>query len=305
MVPTLSLGAPNQGLKVLFLVIYFLGVVTLYWKPTQKVQLRKTLLGILSFLEIGIICIFVITMGSLGNYIAHIKNFFVYEQSNNDIEQINLSNIEMYNDYFNEINTQLKEINQNINLINQDMTQRLSPINNEIMELSENFKSYSFIQNNQNEDEVNIIYERIENYANTSDSFSELKTNKYQIELFYKMFFSNESYYYGNILTAFERYGINYRNWGISQFTLITWDLDILFITYKMKEENKKDLDSGTNIERVFLYNDYRFSMNEYSDTFDYNGWMRIRNDTVESFDHMLDLIIKELYKKFKMNFSE
>ncbi len=292
MVPTLSLGAPNQGLKVLFLVIYFLGVVTLYWKPTQKVQLRKTLLGILSFLEIGIICIFVITMGSLGNYIAHIKDFFVYEQNNNVTPALSVD-AQGSNDNLNEINIQLQEINE-----------KLNPINNEIVALSENFKSYSFIQDKQNENEINIIYERIENYVKERDTFSELKTNKYQIELFYKMFFSDEPYYYCNILTAFERYGINYRNFGITQSTLITWDLDILFITYKMKEENNKDLGTEEIKNKKFYYNDYRVSMNEYSDTFDYARWNR-SDETPEAFNRVLDSLIKDFYKKFKMNFSE
>lgn len=84
------------------------------------------------------------------------------------------------------------------------------------------------------------------------------------------------------------------------------WDVEKLYIYYNIKQENLKTswLDENA-MGGSYPYNDYKISMQKYSDTFDYGNWNATFKDyTVEKTDLLLDNYIMQYYKKFIINFS-
>lgn len=166
--------------------------------------------------------------------------------------------------------------------------------------------------NNVDENEVSIILQQIEkeyndyNNENDDDYFLDLKLDPYLLEIFYKMYISEKPYYYCNIIKAFKEYGIDDEKINIDENDLLIWDIERLYATYNMKNSIINELGSDEIIdEKIFKYNDFRASVNRYSDTFDYGSWRRYFIErTAKDIDDILNTTIMNYYKKFIINFS-
>ena len=185
-------------------------------------------------------------------------------------------------------------------------------LSNILDRLSDDIENHQFMDRimDRKEDpkEIGIIVHQIESYHKEySDEFLNLETNNYEIELFYKMFLGDEIYYYHDIIKALEECGINCEQLSINEYDLMCWDIEELFATYNMKEDIQNDLNKKVfYTQKIFKYNDYKISISEYNDTFDYEGWTRsFENKTAEEINEKLNEVIMRYYKKFNKNFRE
>ena len=277
----LSTCVPNTLLQILFIILFMLGCFFNISFLRNRKKWKGFIILFACIIDILLFIFSVINSGSVIGCWGKIKNFFGETKS----ESITNSDLK---DYYEDLNEKILELNNNIEMINNN----ISTINNE--------------QENINESEVDEIIEKIKMYQEEKPyTFSDIKTDLYSLELFYKMRFSNEIYYYTNIINAFEKYGINIE--GCNESTLITWDIEMLFATINMRNINIENMNSDEIIENIiFYYNDNKVSMERYSDDFDYSDWNREFNGlTGKEIDEKLNDIIIWYYKKLIKNFSE
>lgn len=283
-VPILSLGIISPLIKISFVLIYsFICFLLLSKLFADKLKTKNMIIFMATVIEILLLTISTLNTGSISGYFERIKNFLVVSQettSNNIVS----SNID-FESYFNDLSMQISEIDKKIeyNLENVHFNQDISEV------------------------EINEIINQMEqNYEKYNDYFGDLKTDIYSIELMYKIFISEMSYYYCNILEAFERFGINNDKLGIDENILFVWDIEILYIKYNMKQKNFSNSSYENATGEIYSYDDYRVTMQKYSDTFDYGGW-KLSYETLSAKDADIKFnnSIMNYYKKFIINFSE
>ncbi len=243
--------------------------------------------------------------GSLSGFITRIKNSLTAQQADSSVISASLET--QLEPYLQDFDTKIAAIEQKIDSTNnniEDLTNDMGTINGSLDLITANLENIYF-NNNINDIEVNDIIGQIEKYyEKNSSSFENLKTDIYSLQLFYKMFLTEDTYYYCNIIKAFQEYGVDIDKLEINEYTLVVWDIQTLFATYGMKKSNMANF-SNESQEIQFKYNDNRVNMAKYSDTFDYGNWRRNYAEyTAEEVDERLDDIIMAYYKKFIINFS-
>jgi len=156
-------------------------------------------------------------------------------------------------------------------------------------------------------EEISAIAEQItREYSNYPDSYPNIKLDVNSVEIFYKMKLSNMEYHYHNIVEALEACGIRCKEMSIDEHTLMLWDMEMLYNYYSMYKGMQEDAAEDVTYEdnRNLFYNDYKISLNEYSDTFDYKGWFLPCVDTARGTVNDLYNYIMSYYSKFATNFS-
>lgn len=301
-VPILSLGIISPLNKVFFILIY-IGIcfLTLSKLFTNRLRIKNIIIIIASVFEVLFIVISAFNAGSVSNYFERIKNFFNVSQETSSNNMI-LSDIG-FESYFNNLNEQISRIDEKIenNKIN------IEKLDNNLNTIIDNPNNIYFT-NNIDQIEIDQIVKLIDKWYNDQrDSFTDLRTDIYSLELFYKMYLSEEVYYYCNIIKAFEKFGVDVEKLELKENTLFIWDIETLFVTYNMQKKNLDNLCLDKNaMGESFDYNKYRVTMQKYSDTFDYSNWRRNYEDiTAAETEEKLNNIIMMYYKKFIINFSE
>lgn len=161
----------------------------------------------------------------------------------------------------------------------------------------------------EDEEEISKIFAKIEEKAESAlESVPNLLSDVNSVEIFYKTSLSSLPYHFCNIIKALEEYGIDCEAMDIDEFTLINWDMEYLFLIYSAKYDTRNDVWENVyyDYEKKFNLDDYKVSINEYSDTFNYGNWgWTLENEPVEKIDDIFDEIIMNFYSKFFLNFSE
>lgn len=286
----LAEAMPNLTIKLLFIVFVSVEIVLYFkYKNIQSIK-DKMPMYIIGCIIVIMLLISIVDTDSFTGFVQ-IKEFFSSEPS----ETV---------DYISIIEGQNDEIDQKIKEVNDKMADSI----NAFKEVSNDFSRYGFLYAKENQQEIETILQKMIDINNeNSDAFPNLKTNKHEIELFYKGKLTEEPYFYCNIIKAFEAYGINCKELSIDEYVLMLWDTQCLYIIYSMKKDLEDDLKSNTFFdERSFDYNDYKINMNENSDTFDYEDWRyTYTNKTAKEISKEMSNIIINYYKKFSMNFRD
>ena len=298
--------------QILFIFIFVLICYLIISNLNNYKKWKKILIFASCIFEAFIIIYSISAIGSVGSFLSNIVDFFIRDESNNTELSINDTSV---NNLYLDINEQVSQIMTEIGEMNHDIANldySIEDLNTNVVKMDENI--YEMANNLGNpyirdidDNEVDKFLQLIEKYFNEKkDSFSDLQTDPYLIELFYKMYISNEPYYYCNIIKAFNEFGIDTEKYDISENDLFVWDIEILYITYNMKNSILNELESDEIIDKKeFKYNDFRVDMNRYSDTFNYDNWQRTYTEcTMKQIDKWLNNIINVYYKKLIMNFS-
>lgn len=301
-VPILSLGIISPLIKVIFVLIYICICFLLLSKLfANKLIIKNVIVYMASGIEILFIVIATLNAGSISNYFERIKKIFVVSQetsSNNTIS----SDIG-FESYYNNLSEQISKIDENIEN-NNIYLEKLDNNLNTILDDSYSIYFADNIDQTQIDEIVKLIDEMYNDYI---ESFPNLRTDAYSLELFYKMYLAEEAYYYCNIMKALEEFGVDIEKLELKENTLFMWDIETLYITYNMQKKNFENMCSDENtMGESFIYNENRVTMQRYSDTFDYGNWRRSwENYTVAEIEEKLNNIILKYYKKFIINFSE
>ena len=271
---------------------------------------KKILIVICCVTETLIIIASIVSIGSISSFFRHMKNFFVYEQTSaNGTLTDSIAPASASSDY----SQQLAELKESI----EGLDNRVSGIDQSIVEMDASLDVFTndlkhlYINDSIDDVEVEEILQKInEKYDNyTGDVFLSLRTDPYAFELFYKMYLSKEPYYYCNLISAFEKYGVDFDKLDIDVHDLITWDIEVLFMHDNIKNyiDNELDFHSEDVIDDIsFYYKDFKINMQRYSDTFDYDSWnLHYEGYTAKELDEKMETRIMNYYKKFIINFQD
>ena len=173
--------------------------------------------------------------------------------------------------------------------------------------LSQNMSLYRFWEEQKDPEEVQKILENIQKHKDEWDHnpFPDIETNRDQVELMYKMWFCGNPYHYYNILSALESLGIDCEKFDIDEYQLALWDTEMLFMYFNMRKSLETELaDDPFHESWNGSFNDFKIRMDNYSDFFDYQGWLQPykyvkTSDIMESLDDIIELF----YEKFYINF--
>ena len=194
---------------------------------------------------------------------------------------------------------------------------RISNMNSNMETMLEYQEEQSSWKEKKNPTEIEKVLQIIDQeYKKREESFTELKTNEKNVELFYKIFLSNIPYAYCNIISAMEAYGIDCEEFSIDERKLVVWDTEMLFVCYSILDSLGMDIAQDITYEanaevdgkpvRKYIYNQYRImDRNRYSDTLNYNSWYWYSSDlSAQKIGSQIDTRIMKYYKKFLLNFS-
>lgn len=163
-------------------------------------------------------------------------------------------------------------------------------------------------QENRQEVEQILTYIQEDEDELIQNSFPNLKNSREEIERFFKTHLTHKGYYYDNVIEALEEYGIDCRTLQIDKFDLARWDVEILYIFYRMKRSLEPELSENKfYTKKEFSYNDFSVKDVEgYQDVFDYQGWKYPFTDkTAQEIDDWFDNRILTYYDNFHKNFGK
>ena len=138
-------------------------------------------------------------------------------------------------------------------------------------------------------------------------SFPHLTTSREEVERFYKTQLTGDGYHYENVIKALEEYGIDCKTLQVDKFDLARWDVEILYIFYRMKRSLEEELYENKFYERKeFNYRDFSIKDVEgYQDVFDYGGWNYGFSDkTAQELSEWFNGRILKYYDNFHLNFD-
>ncbi len=301
----LSFGASKPVFQLMFIIIFLAIYCIAVSFLNKKTYIKGFFLTIACLAEGAILFLFIASNGSVSGFFTRIKNLLVAQQEDSSVISTSLE--AQLEPYLNDFDAKIASIEQKIDNTNnniEDLGDDMGTVTDSLNLITDNLENIYF-NNNINDIEVNTILEQInKHYEENSSSFENLKTDLYSLQLFYKMYITDETYYYCNILKAFQEYGIDIEKLEINEYTLVVWDVQILFATYGMKKSHMANIDNESQ-EITFNYNNYRVNMTKYSDTFDYGNWRRnYTGYTTEEISERLDDIMMDYYRKFIINFS-
>lgn len=264
---------PNKLMRVIFIILYIIEIVLIFNYLEKKTRKKRITLVVILFI---LICILVIPL-----FVNH------------------LSYVDSFKQFINAMDMKQSE----------DIDEKISNINVKINELSDELIKYKNWSSKKDQNEIDTIKQQIQKRVSEyKDSFTELKTSKNEVELFYKMCISPHLYYYYNIIKAFEAYGIDCELMNIDEHTLVLWDIEVLFSYYNMQKEVQGDLNKGVSYKnQKYEFNKYKIiDETKYIDDFDYQGWVRkIGDAAAEQTRDELHKDIMGYHELFKHNFSD
>ncbi|MEZ3504274.1 MAG: hypothetical protein K1W25_12620 [Lachnospiraceae bacterium] len=293
----LSVNVQNAFMKITFIICYVVGYILFLKYLKDGVKWKKYIFVVLFAADGAILAISFVNVGSLKNYIIRLGEFFESEQEQEKEERADGGGSEEIAGWALETNQRIAAMNENLTAVNENISQ-----------LSDDVEAYQFIRSKEDQTEIDKVVQVIrDKYNDNSSYFPDLKTNKHDVELFYKMQLSEEAYYYCNIIKALEAYGIDCGQMSVNEYDLMLWDIEVLYAKYNMKESIQENLNKDISYEeKVFRYDDFKISMSEYSDILNYDDWRYTpKNVTAEEINELLNGRIMNYYTKFHMNFSE
>lgn len=159
----------------------------------------------------------------------------------------------------------------------------------------------------QDPEEIEEILQQIKrNLTEYKDNFQEIKKEKSQLELYYKIFLTGHSYHYYNIIKALEAYGIDCKKNNITENTLAVWDLQYLLLVYNMRVDLEKYDDNEYFDSFTFNLNDYKAKeVTAVNDSLDYDNW-KYKHDgcTAKQLKEVSTERYYNCYKKICQNFD-
>lgn len=292
----ISDAIPNPVLRIIFICCFMAGII-LFLIYSEHNDKRKIIFpGICGAAALAILFTSAWQeKGTINDYIIHVKNFFLNEENEQDINQTCYQTLSSINK--NIANLAVKADNAGVYI------PEIDKMNDEILKLSSDMDTYRLCQKKEDQKQiVNILTE-----IRKEESFPELMLDKKQIELFYKMRIAEKPYYYINIIKAFEAYGIDCENMRIDEYTLALWDTERLFALYNMRKCLENEMDEDTFYEEwKAYYNDNKAVTPEYRDNLDYMDWSyTATNMNVSEIMEKLNNRIMNCYVKLNMNFRK
>lgn len=291
---------PNVVLRLVFILFLFMTLI-FYLQNSRMVSRWKDIaVGVTGAITV-IILIVSIVIGGTGNFWKQLQNFVAVDM-NQEAESV------VFSDGLKQIEEKIDDLSAAVN--EYEKTERqINNMETELTKLSSGFGEYQFWNRKENQKEIEEICEKIPTLMIEKDEeenlFPNLLQDKREVELFYKMRLSRGQYYYCNIIDAFKMHGIDCEEMSIDEYSLLLWDVEMLFATYSMRKD-AEELEKGVIFEEVvYHFDDYKIIMSEYSDTFDYGGWRQyFDNISADDVKEKLDSRIMEYYKKINMNFN-
>ncbi len=194
----------------------------------------------------------------------------------------------------------------------ENINENLENMEIQIDSLKHDRKLHDLAKSREDQEEIKNLSEKIKNererYRNEheDDCFSNLETDRKEVELFYKMYLSNtDCYYYYNTIKAFESLGIDCEQLEIDEHLLALWDTEHLLSIYNMRK-SLEDEDRDKKYEMMeLMYQEYKAKdLDQYDDSLDYMNWRKwYENVTVQEAMGYLDEQIVKCYKKLYLNF--
>ena len=174
--------------------------------------------------------------------------------------------------------------------------------------LSEALPSQALLSTSSDPAEVEAVLAKMEEDRETLESsFPNIKTNRDEAMLYYKMKLYSEVWRYSSMITAFQAYGIDCQGLGIDEYTLLVWDAENLYNIYSMKKELEEDWGPDTFFSKKELYfNEHKMDdVGDYSDLFDYGNWnFGYENRTARDLEDTFNGHIMAYYRRLLLNFS-
>ena len=292
----LTTGMPNAKWQIIFIIFYLIWIYLFSNYRGQTNLLKKIGCWITGIFCVAIIGFSIYGLGSIENYLKKVVNTF-FDVKQNTNSQLSEQYVEYFEDIeeqlikAEDINEQLKKVNENINILDED-----------IGNLSNDIKVFYFVSNKWDHSQIDEIL-GILNEEYYPEEFNDLRNNTYQIELYYKVRLSERKYYYYNVIQAFEKFGINCKKFNIDENDLLVWDLHRLYILYQMKDSIKEQLDSEKEFGKRLNNEDFKIKKEEYGDSIYYKRWGRSYEEyTPKEIDKFLNDEIMDYYDKFMEN---
>ena len=292
----ISDAIPNPVLRIIFICCFMTGIISFLIYSEHNDKKKIIFPGICG--AVALVILFTSALqekGTINDYATHVKNFFLNEKDEQDINQTYYQTLSSINK--NITNLAVRADNAGVYI------PEIDKMNDEILKLSSDIDTYRLCEKKEDQKQIANILAEIQK----EEDFPELMFNKKQIELFYKMRITEEPYYYINIIKAFEAYGIDCENWGIDEYTLVLWDTEHLFALYNMRKDLENEMEEDTFYEEwKAYYNDYKAVTPEYRDNFDYMDWnYSITKKNVSEIMEKLNDRIMKCYVKLNMNFRD
>lgn len=304
---------PNLVLRILFIIGVCLTLALYLLRQKIRWQWKDIAIGVVGTITVLILVISVAVGGS-DHFWQQLGKFIMPGAEKEEAQEAEAQQvIVMQEAQIAELNNEIKSLEEKIDALlantqdYENLELQMDSLGQELKALSNGFSGYQFRSGMENLKEAEEIYEKILELveANGQVIFPDLKEDKQEVELFYKVRLVDKEYHYCNIISALEMYGVDCEKMSIDEYQLALWDIETLFIHYSMYKK-ATELEKGVALEEaVFEYNDYRISMSEYSDTFDYGRWRQnFANFTADEILDSLDKAMLKFYKKLNMNFN-
>lgn len=272
--PVFTSLIPNNIFKILFLLCCLGSLIIFLNNAGQNIKMKK--IASISFAVAALIILIIsnfINNISFQDYLDRIASFHKAEKTE-DIVQINenLNNLEIHFD----------------SIVHDQSISRLCTSTEDPEEVEE------------------ILQKITKDLTERKDNFQNIKKEKNQLELYYKIFLTGLPYHYYNILKALESYGIDCKKNNITEYTLAVWDLQYLLLAYNMRVDLEKYDDNE-------YFDSFTFDLGEYkvkevtavNDSLDYNNW-QYKNDgcTAKQLKEISTERYYNCYKKICLNFD-
>lgn len=304
---------PNLVLRIFFIIGVCLTLALYLLRQKIRWQWKDIAIGVVGTIT-ALILVISVAVGGSDHFWQQIFNFMGIKTETEETQEAEAQQvIAMQEAQIAELNDEIKTLEEKIDVLladaqeYEDLELQMDSLGKELKALSDGFSEYQFWSGMENQEEAEEIYQKILELVKVdgNDIFPDLKEDKREVELFYKVRLTDKEYHYCNIISALEMYGVDCEKLAIDEYQLALWDIETLFIHYSMYKK-AAELEKGVTFEEVtFKYNDYRISMSEYSDTFDYGGWRQhFPNYTADEILASMDRAILRFYKKLNLNFN-
>lgn len=302
---TILTGAiPNIWIRWMFIILFMVGMISclMYADRHGKKQKKVSFVCMLAAAVILVFSVFAQEDG-MRHFILRIADFFRMESGNQELEMI-------YEQELAEIHENLQKLTAKMDDI-ASYSDTIGEMDHNMGAFYENLDIYRFWESKENREEIDVILKVL--YDKQSEFESEeydWRTKERPVELMYKMFLADNEFCYYNYILALEEYGIDCEAFGITEYTLVQWDTEMLYCYLGMREGLEKELPENAFYDSwKAYYKDYKADgedAGEYSDMFDYGTWNYFYdNKKVDAIMEELDKNIMKYYRKFQKNFTK
>lgn len=304
---------PNLVLRIFFIIGVCLTLALYLLRQKIRWQWKDIAIGVVGTITV-LVFVISVAVGGSDHFWQQLESFAGIGTEKEEVQEAEAQRvIVMQEAQIAELNEEIETLEEKIDVLLADaqgyenLELQMDSLGKELRTLSEGVSEYQFWSGMEDQKEAEEIYQKILELVKINGEviFPDLKDDKQEVELFYKVRLTDKEYHYCNIISALEMYGVDCEKMSIDEYQLVLWDIETLFIHYSMYKK-AAELEKGVTFEEaIYEYNDYRISMSEYSDTFDYSGWRQnFPNRTADEILDSLDNAILKFYKKLNLNFN-